>query len=92
MVHYDLERIDYTPRNDNKGNGTVQRMDVYTSIDGVNWTLSYDSSKQKSDWTYSKDMSDLDTKTIDMTGTSARYIKYVVGVIFSSSALKLAGV
>ena len=66
------------PRSDNKGNGTVQRMDVYTSIDGVNWTLSYDSSKQKSDWTYSKDMSDLDTKTIDMTGTSARYIKYVV--------------
>ena len=44
---YDLERIDYTPRNDNKGNGTVQRMDVYTSIDGVNWTLSYDSSKLK---------------------------------------------
>lgn len=89
---YDLERIDYTPRNDNKGNGTVQRMDVYTSIDGVNWTLSYDSSKQKSDWTYSKDMSDLDTKTIDMTGTSARYIKYVVkkskGGFFSAAELQ----
>ena len=43
---YDLDRIEYTPRLDNKGNGTVQKMDVYTSLDGTNWTLAYDSSKK----------------------------------------------
>ena len=90
---YDLDHIDYTPRNDNKGNGTVYRMDVYTSIDGVNWTLSYDSSKQESDWTYDKkNMSNLDTKTMNVKGSSARYIKYVVkksvGGFFSAAELQ----
>lgn len=88
---YDLDRIEYTPRLDNKGNGTVQKMDVYTSLDGTNWTLAYDSSKNP-EWTYSKDMSDPDTKTMDMTGQKARYIKYVVkksvGGFFSAAELQ----
>ena len=58
---YDLDRIEYTPRQDNKGNGTVQKMDVYTSLDGTNWNLAYDSSKNK-EWTYSNDMSEPDKK------------------------------
>lgn len=88
---YDLDRIEYTPRQDNKGNGTIQKMDVYTSVDGTNWTLAYDSSKNP-EWTYSTDMSDPDTKTMDMTGQKARYIKYIVkkskGGFFSAAELQ----
>lgn len=88
---YDLDRIEYTPRQDNKGNGTVQKMDVYTSLDGTNWNLAYDSSKNK-EWTYSNDMSEPDIKTMDMTGQKARYIKYVVkkskGGFFSAAELQ----
>lgn len=39
---YQLDKLTYQPRMDNKGNGTVYRMDVYASLDGVNYTKVWD--------------------------------------------------
>ena len=50
---YQLDKLTYQPRMDNKGNGTVQQMDVYASLDGVNYTKVWDG-KANGDWTYSR--------------------------------------
>ena len=45
-----MDRFEYTPRQDNKGNGTVKKMDVYTSIDGNTWELAWNSAEHEA-WT-----------------------------------------
>lgn len=88
---YDMDRFEYTPRQDNKGNGTVKKMDVYTSVDGNTWELAWDSSKHDA-WTYSANAAERDTKTIEFKGKKARYIKLVVrdsvGGFFSAAELQ----
>lgn len=87
---YSLDKFEYIPRNDNKGNGTVQKMDIYASLDGNSWTKVYDGSSQP-EWTYSNDMSNLDTKTVDLSSVTARYLKLSVtkskGGFFSAAEL-----
>lgn len=88
---YQMDRFEYTPRQDNKGNGTVKKMDVYTSIDGNTWELAWNSAEHEA-WTYSDDMEVRDTKTIDLSSKKARYIKLVVresaGGFFSAAELQ----
>ncbi len=88
---YQMDRFEYTPRQDNKGNGTVKKMDVYTSVDGNKWELAWDSSKHDA-WTYSTNPAERDTKTIEFKGKKARYIKLVVrdsvGGFFSAAELQ----
>lgn len=87
---YALDRFEYTPRNDNKGNGTVKTMDVYASYDGKNWKKVYDGSGNV--WTYDgENMANLDTKTIDLKGNTARYLRFSVtssvGGFFSAAEM-----
>ena len=72
---YDMDRFEYTPRQDNKGNGAVQQMDIYASIDGTDYSLVHEGVQDE--WTYSNDMSVRDTKTVDLKGVRARYLKLV---------------
>lgn len=86
---YDMDKFEYTPRQDNKGNGTVQQMDIYASIDGKKYTLVHDGAKDE--WTYTNDDS-RDTKTVSLNGVKARYLKLVVrkskGNFFSAAELQ----
>ena len=88
---YEMDKFVYVPRQDNKGNGTVKRMDIYTSIDGNTWDLAWDSSQHDA-WTYSSSNEVRDEKVVDLTGKKARYIKLVVressGDYFSAAALE----
>lgn len=88
---YQLDKFTYQPRMDNKGNGTVTRMDVYTSLDGVNYKKVWDGSANPA-WTYDKDNMDVaDIKEVDLTGAKARYLRLSVlastGGFFSASEL-----
>lgn len=88
---YEMDKILYTPRQDNKGNGTVNKMDVYSSIDGQNWELVYDSS-QHEEWRFDRNNPDPETKEISLNGKASRYLKYVVkksvGGFFSAAELQ----
>lgn len=88
---YSMDRFEYTPRQDNKGNGTVQKLDVYTSVDGKSWKLAWDGNRN-SEWTYSTSTEERDTKVVDLTGHDARYIKLIVrkskGGFFSAAELQ----
>ena len=61
-----MDRFEYTPRQDNKGNGAVQHVDIYASIDGADYALVHEGAQDE--WTYSNDMSVRDTKTVDLKG------------------------
>lgn len=75
---YELDKFEYYGRSDNYGNGTVQRMDIYTSLDGKNWTKAYDSSTQAADWAYdAKKTQSENVKTVDLSGLAARYVKLI---------------
>lgn len=86
---YDMDKFEYTPRQDNKGNGTVQQMDVYASVDGKTYTLVHEGAKDE--WTYADDDS-RDTKTVNLDGVRARYLKLVVrksvGGFFSAAEMQ----
>lgn len=71
---YQLDKLVYQPRMDNKGNGTVKRMDVYASLDGVNYTKVWDGQENDA-WKYSSDMDDPDLKEMSFNGRTARYLK-----------------
>ena len=77
---YSLDMIEYYPRDD-AGNGTVTQMEISTSIDGIHW-----SEAQTYTWERNSE-----TKTIDMTGTTARYVRFTplesVGNYFSASEI-----
>lgn len=89
---YQLDKLVYVARTDNYGNGAVQQLDVYTSLDGVHWTLQWDGS-ENADWTYNAQLSiEENFKTVDLTG-AARYVKLVVtksaGGFFSAAEISL---
>ncbi len=77
---YQLDMIEYYPRTD-AGNGTVTKMEISTSIDGIHWSepQTYDFNR------------DATTKTVDMKGTTARYVRFIprasVGGFFSASEI-----
>lgn len=83
---YELETIEYYPRNDaNSGgnvNGTVTRMEFSYSLDGVHW-----SEPQFYDWAISTDAK------IITVNDAARYIKFIprasVGTFFSAREIKV---
>lgn len=72
---YDLEKVEYMPRAD-KGNGTFKKLNLYTSTDGKNYTLT----KENVQFTYTSDEAGyLTSKTIELDqGTSARFLKFEV--------------
>ena len=87
---YQLDKLTYQPRMDNKGNGTVYRMDVYASLDGVNYTKVWDGNANEA-WTYSSSMDVDDIKEMPLNGVKARYLKLSVlssrGGFFSASEI-----
>ena len=87
---YQLDKLTYQPRMDNKGNGTVYRMDVYASLDGVNYTKVWDGNANEA-WTYSSSMDVDDIKEMPLNGLKARYLKLSVlssrGGFFSASEI-----
>ncbi|MDF9825451.1 alpha-glucosidase (family GH31 glycosyl hydrolase) [Breznakia sp. PF5-3] len=71
---YQLDKLDYVPR-ENKSNGAVYRMDVYASLDGVNYTKVWDGNANPA-WSYDRnDLEGWQTKTVPLTGLKARYLK-----------------
>lgn len=89
---YELDQLVYVARTDNYGNGAVQQMDVYTSLDGVHWTLQWDGS-EKGDWSYNASLPiEANFKTVPLTG-AARYVKLVVtkssGGFFSAAEISV---
>ena len=88
---YQLDKLTYQPRMDNKGNGTVYRMDVYASLDGVNYTKVWDGNANDA-WTYDRNNMDVDDiKEMPLNGLKARYLKLSVlssvGGFFSASEI-----
>ena len=78
---YKLDKVEYYPRDDG-GNGTVKKMKLETSLDGVHW---------KEEGTYEWQASGA-TKTMDLN-TAARFIRFTalasVGNFFSASEIKV---
>ncbi len=85
---YIFDKIEYYPRTDG-GNGTVTKMHVETSLDGVNWV-------DHGDFDFALDATtktiDLSYPTTSLTAIGARYIKFVPkasrGNFFSASEIK----
>ena len=74
---YELDKFEYYPR-DNYGSGTVQKMNVYSSLDGKNWKLKWNG-EEAEEWTYNKELEvEENAKVISLAGVSARYLKLVV--------------
>ena len=74
---YELDKFEYYPR-DNYGSGTVQKMNVYSSLDGKNWKLEWNG-EEAEEWTYNKELEvEENAKVISLAGVSARYLKLVV--------------
>lgn len=89
---YKLDKLEYYARNDNYGNGTVKQLDVYTSLDGVNWTKQHDGAEDP--WSYNAAGTiEENKKTIDLGGVGARYVKLVVtkssGNFFSAAEIAI---
>lgn len=71
---YELDKFEYYPR-DSYGSGTVERMNVYSSLDGKHWKLEWDGTKEE-EWEYNTDLEvEENAKTVPLTGVSARYLK-----------------
>lgn len=71
---YELDRFEYYPR-DSYGSGTVEQMNVYSSLDGKHWKLEWDGTKEE-EWTYHTDLEvEENAKTVPLAGVSARYLK-----------------
>lgn len=71
---YELDKFEYYPR-DSYGSGTVQRMNVYSSLDGRHWNLEWDGAKQE-EWSYNTDLDvEENGKTVPLTGVLARFVK-----------------
>lgn len=83
---YLLDEFRYYPRGEGQSgdgnvgvnsNGTVQQMDVYVSLDGVNWKQMQVGAENP--WSYNQGASVEDSyKTVELGGTPARYVKLVV--------------
>ncbi|MEG2507583.1 MAG: glycoside hydrolase family 31 protein, partial [Longicatena sp.] len=88
---YQLDKLTYQPRMDNKGNGTVYKMDVYGSLDGIHYTKFWDGNANPA-WTYDTDNKEVkDIKEMDFGGKKARYLKISVlssvGGFFSAAEI-----
>ena len=79
---YEIDKIEYYPRDD-AGNGTVTKMKLETSLDGVHW-----SEAKEYTWERNKD-----TKLMDKLSCGARYIRFTpleaLGNFFSASEIKV---
>lgn len=95
---YVLDYVEYYPRDDG-GNGTVTRMMVETSLDGVNWIQHGDQTDGEGN-KYFQMAQNAETKKLDLsdpnTGAAsigARYIRFTplasLGNFFSASELKV---
>lgn len=74
---YELDRFEYYPR-DNYGSGSVQKMNIYSSLDGRHWNLEWNG-EEENDWTYDKDLElEENVKVVSLNGVNARYLKLVV--------------
>ena len=90
---YQLDKFEYYARNDNYGNGTVNRMTISVSLDGTHWTTVQDGTTQQR-WTYDKNASiEENKKVVDLSNQAARYVKLVVnesvGNFFSAAELAI---
>ena len=71
---YELERFEYYPR-DSYGSGTVQRMNVYSSLDARHWRLEWDGATQE-EWSYDTGLEmEENAKAVSLDGVSARFLK-----------------
>lgn len=74
---YELDKFEYYPR-DSYGSGTVQRMNVYSSMDGVHWKLEWNGAEHDA-WTYNTDLDvEENAQTVPLTGVLARFLKLEV--------------
>ena len=74
---YELDKFEYYPR-DSYGSGTVERMNVYSSMDGRHWKLEWNGAEQEV-WTYNTDLDVEDNgKAVSLNGVLARYVKLEV--------------
>ena len=84
---YQLDKFEYYPR-DGFGNGTVYKMDIFTSLDGVHWAEVHDGDTNS--WSFS---AATPMQTVDLTGSAARFVKLVVkqsmGNFFSANELAI---
>ncbi|MDQ0360307.1 TIM-barrel domain-containing protein [Breznakia pachnodae] len=71
---YNLDKFTYVARSDyaTNGLGDIYKLDLYTSLDGQNWTKVFDGKTQP--WA---EGSTAEKKYIDMNNLSARYLKIV---------------
>ena len=73
---YKLDKFEYYPR-DNYSNGTVSKMDIYTSLDGLHWVKVHNGDDEV--WTYNTGLTVIENvQTVDLSGNAARYVKLVV--------------
>ena len=73
---YKLDKFEYYPR-DNYSNGTVSKMDIYTSLDGLHWVKVHNGDDDV--WTYDTSLTvNENVQTVDLTGNAARFVKLVV--------------
>lgn len=71
---YELEYFEYYPR-DSYGSGTVQRMNIYSSLDGKHWHLEWDGEAEQ-EWSYDKELEmEENAKKVLLDGVNARFIK-----------------
>ena len=74
---YELDKFEYYPR-DSYGSGTVQRMNVYSSMDGVHWKLEWNGDEHDA-WTYNTDLDvEENVQTVPLAGVLARFLKLEV--------------
>ena len=73
---YKLDKFEYYPR-DNYSNGTVSKMDIYTSLDGLHWVKVHNGDDDV--WTYDTSLTvNENVQTVDLSGNAARFVKLVV--------------
>lgn len=84
---YQLDKFVYVPRQDNGGNGNVGKMKLETSMDGVHWQ------EHETDTWDNSGADKLAAKTVNLTGTTARYLRLTVkkstGGFFSAAEMTL---
>lgn len=97
---YVLDKIEYYPRTD-AANGTVTKMKVETSLDGVNWVYHGDTGSSTTDDTLAFNMPrNAEIKLLNLTDPNtkedhigARYVRFTplqsVGNFFSASEIKV---
>lgn len=74
---YDLDRFEYYPR-DNYGSGSVERMNIYSSLDKAHWKMEWNGEEQE-EWSYDEELEvEENVKAVSLEGVSARFLKLEV--------------